>query len=342
MPNEYSWLCSAHFVTGAKSDDPLSPDFVPTLFSHVESPIKRKAKRDLVRYERSREVKTRRIECSLREEAATALLQLRCDSLDVDVGIEETSDETQPSCSTMTEISGEQIVNLQTECQLLREENCRLKVSSGGWLNEESLKDDNIKVKFYTGLPSFNILMTVFSYISAHVINGPRPSLTKFQQFLMVLVKLRLNLATQDIAYRFGVHQSSVSRNIRKWMDVMYIRLKPLIKWPEREELLKTMPMDFKKNFKKCVIIIDCFEVFCKRPTTLIARTQTWSNYKQHNTVKFLIGIAPQGVVSFTSKGWGGRVSDVHLTENCGLLQNLLPGDLVLADKRVWVCTALK
>ena len=107
MPNEYSWLCSAHFVTGAKSDDPLSPDFVPTLFSHVESPIKRMAKRDLVRYERSREVKKRRIECSLREEAATALLQLRCDSLDVDVGIEETSDETQPSCSTMTEISGE-------------------------------------------------------------------------------------------------------------------------------------------------------------------------------------------------------------------------------------------
>ena len=47
-PNEYSRLCSAHFVTGTKSDDPLSPDFVPTLFSHVESPIKRKAERDLM------------------------------------------------------------------------------------------------------------------------------------------------------------------------------------------------------------------------------------------------------------------------------------------------------
>ena len=76
--------------------------------------------------------------------------------------------------------------------------------------------------------------------------------------------------------------------------------------------------------------IIDCFEVFCEIPTTLMARAQTWSNY---NTVKFLIGIAPHGVVSFISKGWGRRVSDVHLTENCGLLQNLLPGDLVLADR---------
>ena len=31
--------------------------------------------------------------------------------------------------------------------------------------------------------------------------------------------------------------------------------------------------------------------------------------------------------------GWGGRVSDVHLTENCRLLGNMLPGDLILADR---------
>lgn len=37
--------------------------------------------------------------------------------------------------------------------------------------------------------------------------------------------------------------------------------------------------------------------------------------------------------MTFISKGWGGRVSDVNLTENCGLLDNLLPGDLVLADR---------
>ena len=33
------------------------------------------------------------------------------------------------------------------------------------------------------------------------------------------------------------------------------------------------------------------------------------------------------------SKGWGGRVSDKHLTENCGLLKELQPGDQVLADR---------
>ena len=63
------------------------------------------------------------------------------------------------------------------------------------------------------------------------------------------------------------------------------------------------------------------------------ARSQLWSNYKHHNIVKFLIGISPQGVVSFISEGWGGCVSDVQLTEECGLLRRLLPGDVVLADR---------
>ena len=56
----------------------------------------------------------------------------------------------------------------------------------------------------------------------------------------------------------------------------------------------------------------------------------TWSNYKHHNTVKFLIGVTPQGVISFISKAWGGRVSDKYLTENSGLLRKLFPGDIVL------------
>ena len=36
--------------------------------------------------------------------------------------------------------------------------------------------------------------------------------------------------------------------------------------------------------------------------------------------------------MSYISEGWGGRVSDKYLTEHCGLLNNLFPGDMILAD----------
>ena len=58
------------------------------------------------------------------------------------------------------------------------------------------------------------------------------------------------------------------------------------------------MPDCFKLSFgNKVAVIIDCFEVFIERPSSLLARAATWSSYKHHNTVKFLIGITPQGLV---------------------------------------------
>ena len=94
------------------------------------------------------------------------------------------------------------------------------------------------------------------------------------------------------------------------------------------------MPVCFQYSFgKKVTVIIDCFEVFIEKPSNLLARAQTFSNYKHHNTIKILIGITPQGSISFVSESWGGRTSDKFLTENCGFLDTLVPGDVVMADR---------
>ena len=221
---------------------------------------------------------------------------------------------------------------LKVECEQLRASQSTLPKDEH-LFGEMYFEDHDEKVKYYTGIPNYQTLIAVFSFVSSGMVACSRTSLSLFQLFVMVLIKLRLNLGDQDLAYRFNVSQSTVTRQMQKWIDIFYVRLGPLVKWPDRDELIKTMPMSFRRKYGKCVTIIDCFEVFIERPTNLKARAQTWSNYKHHNTVKFLIGITPQGAITYISKAWGGRVSDVYLTEHCDLLENLLPGDLILADR---------
>ena len=47
--------------TGEKNDDPNHPDFVPSQFYFVASPMKAKVKRDITRYDRSQEIKAKRL-----------------------------------------------------------------------------------------------------------------------------------------------------------------------------------------------------------------------------------------------------------------------------------------
>ena len=224
---------------------------------------------------------------------------------------------------------------MKAELQKLIYENTCLKreVDSCKYNLQSFVEDDN-RVKYYTGLPCYSTLKILFDLTEPFITNSVRTHLTKFQKLLMTLMKLRLNLCTQDLAYRFNVSASTVSRIFNSVIHIMYVRIKDLILWPEREQLRLTMPMEFRKNFGlRVAVIIDCFEIKIERPSSLLSRAQTWSNYKHHNTIKFLIGICPQGAVTFLSKAWGGRASDKHIAENCGLMEKLLPGDLVLADR---------
>ena len=85
---------------------------------------------------------------------------------------------------------------------------------------------------------------------------------------------------------------------------------------------MKTMPMDFRKSFKQCEIVIDSFEVFIERPTNLKARAQTWSNYKHHKTVvKFLIGINEAISLLYGCHGNGTSIEKMNHFFNYNYLQ---------------------
>ena len=85
-------------------------------------------------------------------------------------------------------------------------------------------------------------------------------------------MKLRLNVFDEDLAYRFGVSQSTVSINFHRVLDGFFIKTQSLIHWPSREALRLSMPTSFRKFIHKCAVTIDCTEVFIEQPSDFVGK----------------------------------------------------------------------
>ena len=81
----------------------------------------------------------------------------------------------------------------------------------------------------YTWFPSYDILLAFFEFLGPAVANywgekeGERirhrqRKLDPVNQFLLTLMKLKLNLRRLDLAVRFGISESLVSRYITTWL----------------------------------------------------------------------------------------------------------------------------
>lgn len=108
------------------------------------------------------------------------------------------------------------IRRLASELRTLTKQKQQLEVT------EASLREDNAKVLFYTGLGSFSVLFAVFQFVESVVKHTAQNGLEKLQEFLMFLLKLKWNFPVQDLAHRFGVSDSTVSRIFEKWLHAEF------------------------------------------------------------------------------------------------------------------------
>ena len=210
-------------------------------------------------------------------------------------------------------------------------------------LRVEQIQDNCNAIKFYTGFPSFQLLMACFTFLVPAVsmlsyedhiklTKGKPHKLSPLNEFFLMLCRLRLGLYEQDLAYRFQISQTSVSRICSTWINLCYYKFKELPIWPTRTIIDSHMPCIFQDLYPSTRCIIDATEIFIQKPQNPSAQQLT-SSYKNHNTFKALIAISPSGAISFVSDLFGGNISDKELTSRCGLLDLLEDGDSVMADK---------
>ena len=56
--NEHTWIFSERFLNGQRSDNPLTPNYVPSVFKHADSTRKRKLVKDMDNFVRRQVMKT--------------------------------------------------------------------------------------------------------------------------------------------------------------------------------------------------------------------------------------------------------------------------------------------
>ncbi|KAM9321797.1 uncharacterized protein KZ484_021865 isoform 2-T2 [Pholidichthys leucotaenia] len=75
-PSPYSRLCNQHFISGEKSIDPLSPDYIPSLFTFTSTPTKDRNNASFHRYIKTQARKKRQRENLDRSLAASVLVEM--------------------------------------------------------------------------------------------------------------------------------------------------------------------------------------------------------------------------------------------------------------------------
>ena len=128
--------------------------------------------------------------------------------------------------------------------------------------------------------------------------------------------------------------QTTVSRITISWVNFMFLKFCKITACPSRAKVDQHIPADFKDKYSSTSVIIDCTEIRCQMPKSLRLNSELYSSYKNHTTLKGLVGSSPGGAITFISQLYTGHISDREIITRSGFLN--LPfdrEDTVMADK---------
>lgn len=152
------------------------------------------------------------------------------------------------------------------------------------------------------------------------------------ENICIVLLKLSKNYTFSDLRDGFNMNEKKIRGIFSSTLPLITNLFEQFIVWLSPNIIETMLPIAFRLHYRNIVAIIDCFEIEIQKPLDPVLQALTWSKYKKCNTLKFLIAYTPNRMTIFVSSGYGGRTSDLQITEMSGFLDKLPQGSWVMAD----------
>lgn len=329
-----------------RSLDPRSPSYIPSIFPKVYKKKTINVLQNIARYERSINRQNQTIEFQEINNQITH--STSCTALDLN-NITTINMSTQVAFEVPEEsfifycvFEGNNNVGTQASVNLnlnfskpkSAEKSCGVDSSNTSsclsclsFHGYNSIQSENA-LKDITG-----VTFKIFNFLLSLLPQTNRTIISTENTLLIMLMKIKLGLTYSALGTFFSVHRTTISRIFSECLLILSHKTNNLIFWPSKTTIVDTLPEVFKKHYPHCRCIIDCTEVRVEQPQTVQQRVCLYSQYKGGYTIKVLVAITPNGMVSFLSKAYGGRSSDSFITNDSGFLNKLESGDQVLADK---------
>lgn len=204
----------------------------------------------------------------------------------------------------------------------------------------DTLKDDDKKMKFFTGLTYLNFI-ALFNFLGPATASlkywnrSTKPANTHpLEELLITLIRLRRGYCFYTMTYFFKLSETALHCIFSTWLQLLYCHFNSQTQkmFPDRSVLKKIMPKSF-KGFENVRCSVDCTEFFVQMPKDLSQQGNLHSHHKNHCTFKCLIAVDLNGTAVFISNLYGDGVSEREIFEKCGILNHLNPGDLLIVDR---------
>lgn len=205
-------------------------------------------------------------------------------------------------------------------------------------------------INFYTGFKDYSTLKVVFSTLTETEGSAEKwkqcqqegnasfnkhsvseyETMPQIDQFFLFLCKVRQGFHDKDLAVRFNISETRVTRIVITWAHYLYLVLGEIPLWRSRETDCQDVPECFKSSYPRARVTLHCAEIKVQTSNTDNTSSQI---YYSHASYKGLLGIAPHGAVIFISPLYSGCASTRDITKSSGILDLLEPGDRVITDK---------
>ncbi|XP_039190932.1 uncharacterized protein LOC120304441 isoform X3 [Crotalus tigris] len=167
----------------------------------------------------------------------------------------------------------------------------------------EGVKTHSKWLRFYTGFDRYPRLKAFLDFLQEgeNLENGPPCALSPENQLFLVLVRLRLGLLLQDLAFRFHISESTASRYWLSWMELMEQKLRQVPVAFSQRYIDAFKPQQQLRHHDTVLVALDCAELFFEAQGTKRGKRDGSRSPRAHYSIHGYALAAPSGFLTFSA-----------------------------------------